>query len=338
MIKLNKNSKIYILCPAGIETGGPESVHLLCETLLKRGFDCNIIYLAHSYPGGKGHPGHGPIDRSDVWQEYIVTENCKPKSYEVYTTKCTDSIEDDSNNLLITLEIFTNALEKYNNIQKSVWWLASRIGDDNTYEENNWFKFSENPNVYHFYNSNFAEFMMFFTGAQYFYRLQTYVNTDYEKYSNVEKSNIIAYNPKKGMEHLSKVIMSSPKGKGGFTFVPIENLSREEVKELLSNAKVYIDFGHHPGRERLPREAVLSGCCIITGFRGSARFHQDVPIPNEYKFDCNNLDIQGIIKLIKDCFDNYDIRSRDFETHKRTLLNNKKQFNIDVDNIFGRNI
>ena len=107
MIKLNKESKIYILCPAAIETGGPESVHLLCEKLLERGFYCNIVYLAHSYPGGAGHPGHGPIDRSDQWQNYIVTDNCKPKSYEVYKTKCIDRIEDDSNNLLITLEIFT---------------------------------------------------------------------------------------------------------------------------------------------------------------------------------------------------------------------------------------
>ena len=336
MIKLNKDSKIYILCPAAIQTGGPESVHLLCENLLERSFDCNIVYLAHSYPGGKGHPGHGPIDRSDDWQNYIVTDNCKPKSYEVYNTRCTNEIEDDSNNLLITLEIFTNALEKYQNIQKSIWWLASRISDDNTYEDYKWFDFSSNPDVYHFYNSNFAEFMMFFTGAQYFYRLQTYVNTDYNNNYDNQKSDIIAYNPKKGMEHLSKIIMSAPKGKGGFTFVPIKDMNRSEVKELLGSAKVYIDFGHHPGRERLPREAVLSGCCIITSFRGSARFHQDVPISNEYKFDCDELDINSILVLIKDCFDNYTKRKKDFETHRRILLNNKSQFEIDVDNIFGR--
>ena len=336
MIKLNKESKIYILCPAAIETGGPESVHLLCEKLLERGFDCNIVYLAHSYPGGAGHPGHGPIDRSDQWQNYIVTDNCKPKSYEVYKTKCIDRIEDDSNNLLITLEIFTNALEKYNNIQKSVWWLASRINDDNTYEQSKWFDFQNNPNVYHFYNSNFAEFMMFFTGAQYFYRLQTYVNTDFNENYNNDKSDIILYNPKKGIEHIQKIMQAAPKGKGGFSFVPIANMDREEVKIVLGDAKVYIDFGHHPGRERLPREATLSGCCIITGFRGSARFHQDVTIPNEYKFDCNNLDTSSIVNLIRDCFDNYEKRIKDFETHRRILLNNKAQFDIDVDNIFGR--
>ena len=33
--------------------------------------------------------------------------------------------------------------------------------------------------------------------------------------------------------------------------------------------QVYIDFGHHPGQDRLPREAVQCGCVVITGTRGS---------------------------------------------------------------------
>jgi len=33
--------------------------------------------------------------------------------------------------------------------------------------------------------------------------------------------------------------------------------------------QVYIDFGHHPGQDRLPREAVQCGCVVITGKRGS---------------------------------------------------------------------
>ena len=29
--------------------------------------------------------------------------------------------------------------------------------------------------------------------------------------------------------------------------------------------KLYIDFGGFPGKDRLPREAVMHDCCIITG-------------------------------------------------------------------------
>ena len=64
----------------------------------------------------------------------------------------------------------------------------------------------------------------------------------------------------------------------------IENMSTEEVAELLNRSKVYIDFGNHPGKDRFPREAAISGCCIITGQRGAAANDIDVMIPRSYKF------------------------------------------------------
>ena len=39
-----------------------------------------------------------------------------------------------------------------------------------------------------------------------------------------------------------------------------------------------MDFGFHPGQDRLPREAALLKNCIITNREGSAAFYKDVPI------------------------------------------------------------
>ena len=100
MLKLNKKSKIYILCPAYIPTGGPESIHLLCENLLKRGLNAYIVYNHSSHPGGIGHPGHGVIDRSDDWVYHVKKEGNHPE-YDKYNTQSTDYIEDNENNLLI---------------------------------------------------------------------------------------------------------------------------------------------------------------------------------------------------------------------------------------------
>ena len=58
-MRLTKKSKIYILCPANIVTGGPESMHLLCDLLLEKGHNAYIVYLHNAYPGGGGYPGHG---------------------------------------------------------------------------------------------------------------------------------------------------------------------------------------------------------------------------------------------------------------------------------------
>jgi hypothetical protein len=68
-------------------------------------------------------------------------------------------------------------------------------------------------------------------------------------------------------------------------FVPVQNMTKKEVAGLLARAKVYIDFGHHPGKDRIPREAVMAGCCVVTGRRGSARFDADVPLSSEFKLD-----------------------------------------------------
>ena len=330
MIKLNKKSKIYILCPASIPTGGPESIHLLCEKLLENGLNAYIVYNHHSYPGGRGHPGHGVIDRSYVWDKYIGKEGKHPE-YKKYNTQSIDHIEDNKNNLLISPEIFLNSLEKFNNIQKSIWWLASRIEDDGVYNPNKWFNSDEN--VYHFHNSYFAEYMLrslpYFSDSN-IYQLQTYVNSDFGNSNN--KKNIISYNPKKGFEYTKQIIENCDRK---IEFQPIENMERGEVIQTLQHSKVYIDFGHHPGRERMPREAALCGCCIITGFRGSSQFFKDVPIPSQYKFCINPISLRDIINTIQDCVYNYETNIENFKHYKRVLENNHLQFNIDVDNIFG---
>jgi hypothetical protein len=109
-------------------------------------------------------------------------------------------------------------------------------------------------------------------------------------------------------------------------FVPIKKMPREEVIKLLQKAKVYIDFGYHPGKDRLPREAAILGCCVITGKRGSAKFFEDVPIPDEYKFEDKEESIPEIIDKIKDCFENYEERYKDFEYYRQFIKNEPQKF------------
>lgn len=86
-------------------------------------------------------------------------------------------------------------------------------------------------------------------------------------------------------------------------------MTRDEVAKLLSTAKVYIDFGNHAGKDRIPK-AAISGCCVITGKDGSAKFYEDVPIDEEFKFKTINKNIPLIVEKIKHCFDNYEFESK----------------------------
>ena len=102
-----------------------------------------------------------------------------------------------------------------------------------------------------------------------------------------------------------------------------------------TGAKVYVDFGNHPGKDRIPREAAISGCCVITGMHGAAKFHEDVPIPNKYKVDdLEDLDVSHVRDLILDIFEHYDERIDDFEEYRTMIRGEKEKFIKDAMNLF----
>lgn len=150
-----------------------------------------------------------------------------------------------------------------------------------------------------------------------------HLNKDFleEKFDISEKENIICYNVKKGFEFVSKIIEYSNKSNIGLRFIPIVGLDRKGVISLLKKAKVYIDFGNFPGKERIPREAVMLGCCVITGKRGSAKYFEDVPIPEEYKFEDKYENIPNIIQKIQECLTNYENKLKDFELSREIIKN-----------------
>ena len=116
-------------------------------------------------------------------------------------------------------------------------------------------------------------------------------------------------------------------------WVPLEDMSNEEVRGKLKTSKVYIDFGDHPGKDRFPREAAISGCCVITGKRGSAAY-DDVPIPEEYQFEDSVTSIPAIVETIRECLVDYDRRMRDFDGYRSTIKAEKNKFIEDVRSIF----
>jgi len=84
----------------------------------------------------------------------------------------------------------------------------------------------------------------------------------------------------------------------------IRKMKRIEIIGNLKKAKLYIDFGFHTGKDRIPREAVMSGTSIITGYKGSAAFFEDVSIYRQYKLKKKHNNIQKIGNLVGDILKN----------------------------------
>lgn len=332
-IELNRTSKVYVLCPAYSKTGGPELLHQLVKKMNDFNIDANIVYFRTN----KDNKAYRNSEFDIYTQTYIEL----------------DGIEDKEENLLIIPEISTaiKLSKKFKNIKKAIWWLSV----DNFLKGYRIFKPIETTGVYTYikslikgrilFNFNYIKNIEYHLCQSYYaidflkskgieepLYLSDYINNTFleDNIKKIEKQDIVLYNPKKGFEFTNKIINLSP----DFKWVPIKNLTTQQVKELLLKSKVYIDFGNHPGKDRFPREAAMCGCCIITGKRGSAAFDKDVPIGEEFKFDDKSQNIPVIVQKIKQCFENYEIENRKFDKYRQYIKSEEKAFEEDIKRIF----
>ncbi|MCD6490538.1 MAG: hypothetical protein J7K20_07430 [Thermodesulfobacterium sp.] len=342
-IEIFNTTKVYVACPARVATGGPELLHQFA-TQMRKVFGVPTFMLYY------------PKMKNPVHPEYF--------SYRIPYVYVA---EDVASNILIVPEIESalSLMAKYRNIRKGVWFLSV----DNYYlsklSRKDFFikravnkiaklilgrpvfeiRYEDVVDKYPIKQDQklkLADFCLCNTyrgcshlqenGLYPVFYLSEYLHEDYLRTSVdlSKKENFVAFNPAKGFLFTRKII----KAADDITFVPIENLTRDEVIQLLKKAKVYIDFGNHPGKDRLPREAAILGCCVITGKRGSAKYFEDVPIPEEYKFEDKEENIPLIVEKIKDCFKNFEMHYRNFENYRKIIKNEPEKFIKDLKNIF----
>ena len=144
------------------------------------------------------------------------------------------------------------------------------------------------------------------------------------------KQNIVCYNPSKSSSFMKRIIDSNPKIK----FVRLEKYSMNEVIEILSRSKIYIDFGFHPGVDHLPREAAILKNCIITNKEGSAFYPDAVSINEKFKFEEKNRNLEKISEIINQILSNFEIELKEFDNYFNQLKNEKVNFKKQVLNIF----
>jgi hypothetical protein len=313
----------YIVAPANSATGGPELLHQLAYKLKRYGKTVYMFYIPDNYPSPIHH------------------------NYKQYYLDFVREIEDNEQNVIIIPETKTELLLKYKKAKKIIWWLSV----DNYFFclpglkglINRLILKKFNSQKYLFFNKNLlkiADFHLVQSEYAYAWLNKNGINnfgflSDYlhESFINVKteldfKQNIVVYNPKKGVDVTKKLIKNSPNIK----FVAIENMTREEVVKLLQKSKVYIDFGYHPGKDRIPREAAILGCCIITNKRGSAKFSKDMPINEEFKFNENNF--SAISEKIEECFNNYILNLDKFERYRQEIRLQEFEFVKQLEVLF----
>lgn len=324
-LHLNVNSKqtsLVVICPGGSATGGVELLHQLVDSARSFGCDANICYY--------------PFDRFfDIPDPY--------KKYDCPVLQYSD-VKSLASNIILP-EVYHYLIEKFPKSHIYLWWLSvdNYLGSLRySYAWNNRFMPWKAWNIHkksqtlsgHLYQSQYAKIYIENFGIKNSIELSDYINQDYLLHGKdvdyVAKKDIVVFNPAKGYEQISRIMQAAD----SMQFVPIKNMSREQVVRLLHDAKVYIDFGNHPGKDRIPREAAIMGCCVITNKRGSAANNVDIRIPKDYKFDDSKIGYEKeVVSLIDSIFRKFAKHQQNFDTYRKIIKKEKDLFNKSVNQL-----
>lgn len=319
--------RIYILCPKKYASGGPDALHQLAYYIKKIGF--KDVYMVYT-----------DLKRGECGLN---------KTYEIYGTKSIRITEvvDSVNTLVIIPENLYrfSCLFKKSNI--SIWWLSvdnfvkKLIKHDSKQLLLNLLNFDiDNALIYfkllfssckkncnHFAASYYANNFLKKNSINSSLLIEPisleFLNEyrkNYKKKNDLQRKKQILYNPRKGYEVTKEIIQNNNQ----YNFVPLSGYSFKELVDLYKTSTLYIDFGSFPGAERIPKEAVLFGCNIITGKHGASKFYNDVCIPDKWKFDDGQL--SDISKAIEENIENYDKYYPDFDAYRERVLKLESEF------------
>ena len=355
--KLKKNSEIYILAPARIDTGGPTDLHQLAYILRNKFKKKTYMYY---YPKTIKNPVH--------------------KNYKVLKVPYKKNIDDLKKNILIIPEAYTavEISKSYKNLQKGLWWLSVDFFLYHRFINKNHSTIRSLIKIPHKFINLFNKLTSFYYGnvslfkylkfiylkpwfsnifkienikvnlvhSDYQFKvlkknkikanyLSDYIRKEYfiasKKILIKNEQNIMCYNPRKSSNFFEKFIKLNPDIK----FIPLINLNLKQVIDILSKSKIYMDFGFHPGQDHLPREAAILRNCVITNREGSASIYNDLPIKEEFKFIERKENFIKITKKINLIFNSFSDQLKKFKFYRNVLYLQEKKFTNQISKIFN---
>lgn len=336
--------KIYVYCPNDAVTGGPDALHQLVYYLNDIGLDAKMVYYAFS----QRHTFSVPEPYKRYVSHFILEKD----------------VDDDFESIIVLPENAVEKINHFQNAKIFVWWLSvdnnlsrssllwkfyyfatlpARIVKNHKYYKDHFFialrktlqkrtySFnSENENVEHICASYYAfDYVSKRSRKKVNFCIEPiskYFLEEYDRQKGSLNSNnradVILYNPRKSGRFVNELKKLAP----DLRFEALLGLTQNQLIEKYKSAKLYVDFGPFPGAERIPKEAVLFGCLVVTGRNGASNFYGDVPIPDEYKFDtaCNQKKL--IIEKIRELLDNYNSKKQDFDVYRKTVLDLEGNF------------
>ncbi|MDR1604925.1 MAG: hypothetical protein LBS10_09105 [Gracilibacteraceae bacterium] len=328
--------KVFIYCPAQLQTGGPEALHSLAAKLRAAGVEAYLVYYHHNSPDYRIPPDFNPVH---------------PAYAPLQLPYCAEA-EDRPGHVVVLPEVVPEWAAQFRQARPVIWWLsvdnylASFTAPDGGIDP---YRFGADPRVWHLAQSEYARRFLLEglkIPAERVLMLRDYLHRRFlaePPASAAHRLPFVFFNPAKGWDFTQKLIgleqQTRQEGREDvpfFLWLPLQGYSPEQCARLLRLGMVYIDFGGHPGMDRLPREAAVSGCCVLTWRKGSAAFAEDVPLPPPYNMSSDQAeDMPAIINLIDDCIARYDEHAAAFAPYRAWISGQEARFTRDAARAFS---
>lgn len=303
---------IYIYCPAHIKTGGTEVLHQLSHKLNLLGFSSGLVL-------------------------YNIKEDLPliPEDFLKYQAELFTEVVDSDENIVIVPEVLIDALLFFKNCKRIIWWLSV---NNASFKDDSKQLLTQDPSVIHLVQSEYAreyvETQWNIPASNIFY-LSDYISSEFinipDSFEDIKQHNIVVFNPNKGRNHALELIGNSD---AHILWRPLKGLTSTGMMQVLKEAKIYIDLGAHPGKDRIPREAALCGCCVVTNRLGSAKNTSDVSIPEKYKLE-NSASPDEYLNILYEILEDFPGHTKDFDDYRKKTQLEFLSFEHDISLIFN---
>ena len=280
--------KTIILIPLGSRTGGPEALHQLSHALLEQGHDAVVWYVLPSDIEGI----KDLYSRGQLTNETILDIGHRPSDideYKSYKTVTETHIQLSKDMCFVIPEVYIELVKYFDFCKNLVWWLS--VDNAFGYLANGQvnLNYLRKNNCFHGYQSNYAK--KFLDAIQ---LTQSYPLSDhtpkFEVSMPARSKNSVSINAGGkvifDVEQLAKEIQETCECE----VYLLKNMPRKQVYESLESSKLYIDLANFPGKDRMPREAMLRGACVFVTASG-AGYSNDFELPKEFIFDVNEINM-----------------------------------------------
>jgi len=331
--------RVVILCPQNVRTGGPEACFQLSDTLINLGFECKLWLL----------------NQSDFQQLFTIASSkqslCSlfislPKrensieEYFCYNYEYFADWQDISNTVFVVPEAYAWSIPLFKGSNLIFWWLSFDNALHSLSQIN--LNYLRQDYVRHACQSYYSARVVSSITQR-----SVSMLTDYTIVPTEVKERILdlELRPKKILINGShKIIFDLEKivarlrdiSSNTIECVILKNLPREEVYNQMMTSRVFLDLASFPGKDRMPREAILCGSLTVLAAAGAASNSfgfDDFPLPDVFFW--NMVDINTLCEKLLWMINDPKRYESYLYSYSNSISSEKLIFEAEVASLFG---